>query len=383
MRIGLVVPGFSADADDWCIPALRHLVVQLALHNDVHVLALRYPYRPSRYELFGAHVTALGGGQKAKIGSAGVWQQALRLLAAEHRRRPFDVLHAFWANETGAVTVIAGRLLRVPSIVSLAGGELVGLRDIAYGGQLAHTERIKVHLALNLADAVTGGSHRILALAAPWLRGRHPDRVLRLPFGVDTHLFAPGAPCGKEPLRLLNVAALTPIKDQATLLRAAAQVQERGLPFVLDIAGNGPLESALRTLARGLGIGDVVHFLGAIGHDQLPSVYQRASIFVLSSRHEAQGMVVLEAAACGLPIVATNVGVVPELAPSAAVAVPIGDAEAMAGAIVAVLGNPERRAAMGQAARSLIVTRFALEACTGQFVELYARLSGHPAIARQ
>ena len=63
MKIGLVVPGFSADAGDWCIPALRNLARQLATTEEVHVLALRYPYRPSGYAVFGAQVRALGGGR--------------------------------------------------------------------------------------------------------------------------------------------------------------------------------------------------------------------------------------------------------------------------------------------------------------------------------
>jgi hypothetical protein len=63
VRIGLVVPGFSSDESDWSIPALRHLIAQLALHNDVRVIALRYPFHARRYELCGAQVIALGGGR--------------------------------------------------------------------------------------------------------------------------------------------------------------------------------------------------------------------------------------------------------------------------------------------------------------------------------
>jgi hypothetical protein len=171
--------GFSAGPSDWCIPALRDLVVQLAQGNDVRVFALRYPYSSARYEFFGVHGIAFGGGQRTKLGSIDVWQQVLRVLAVEHRHRPFAVLHDFWANETGALTAIAGRLLRVPSVVSLAGGELAGWRDIGYGGQLALSERIKVRLALKLAGVVTGRSHDVLDPAAPWLRGSHAPLVLR------------------------------------------------------------------------------------------------------------------------------------------------------------------------------------------------------------
>ncbi len=176
MRVGLVVPGFSADANDWCIPALRNLVRQLAGDADVHVFALRYPHHPGRYELFGAHVTALGGGEARGRGSAGLWRQTASALAAEHRDRAFDVLHAFWAGEPGFVAALVGRALRIPTVVSLAGGELARLRDIGYGGLLRRPERTKTRLALRLARVVTTGSALGLASATPWLGSRRSGR---------------------------------------------------------------------------------------------------------------------------------------------------------------------------------------------------------------
>jgi glycosyltransferase involved in cell wall biosynthesis len=127
-------------------------------------------------------------------------------------------------------------------------------------------------------------------------------------------------------------------------------------------------------LARQLGIEDIVHFLGALRHDELSQVYQQASLFVLSSRHEAQGMVLLEAAASGIPIAATNVGVAPELSPQAALIAPTGDADSLADAIVDLLRDPERRAAMGDAARAQTVTQFDVRACTSQFCKLYSTM---------
>src|SRR5262249_62386028 len=99
MRIGLVVPGFSADARDWCIPALRHLARALSASDEVLVIAVRYPYRPATYTIDGADVIALGGAERRGMSTFGLWRTTLERLRAEHRRRPFDVLHAFWATE--------------------------------------------------------------------------------------------------------------------------------------------------------------------------------------------------------------------------------------------------------------------------------------------
>lgn len=355
MRIGLVVPGFSADAADWCIPALRHLARALAAGDEVRVFALRYPHRVDRYTIEGAEVITLGGAERRGIATATVWRRALSAIAAEHSRRRFDVLHAFWATESGLVAAVAGRMLRVPTLVSLAGGELVALRDIGYGDQRVAWERFKVRGSLRLASAVSVGSH-LLMMLAKWQVGA--DRLHRAPLGVDTRLFTPVGET-TNPGRYLHVGTLTRVKDQTTLLKAFALLP-RGAK--LEIVGSGPLRPELERLAHDLGITDDVHFRGEVDHASLPSIYRGALAFVLSSRHEAQGMVALEAAACGVPVVGTFVGVLPELTTSA---VPVGGVEALAHAL-----GERAPTALDTATRE-----FSLEVCTDRFRALYAGLT--------
>jgi glycosyltransferase involved in cell wall biosynthesis len=379
MRVGLIVPGFSADAEDWCIPALRDLVQRLATCVNAHVVALRYPYRTSRYELFGAQVTALGGGRRTSLASLGLWQRALAFLATEHRRRPFDVLHAFWANETGALAALAGRLLGIPTLVSLAGGELVGFPDIGYGGQLAATERVKVRLALGLADMVTAGSCGLLERARRWLGARPAECFQHVPLGVDLDRFYPDpSPSPDVPPCLVQVASLSRVKDQALLLRTAAHLRAAGRACPVELVGEGPLEDTLRALADALDVTSLVRFRGPIAHDRVPAVYRKATLYVQTSRHEAQGMAVLEAAACGLPVVGTPVGVLPELAPLCGATVPPDDPEALATTIADLLADPSRRTAMGRAARLRVEADFNLVRSAERFQQLYAAL-GHRA----
>ena len=87
MRIGLVVPGFSADDRDWCIPALRHLARALANADDVRVIALRYPYTRARYSVDGVQTVALGGQLSHGVSTLALWRDAIALLRAEHHRR--------------------------------------------------------------------------------------------------------------------------------------------------------------------------------------------------------------------------------------------------------------------------------------------------------
>ena len=375
MRIGLVVPGFSANEADWCIPALRDLVQQLAAQADVQVFAVRYPYSSGRYQLFGAEVVALGGGTRRGPASAALWSRTLARLAAEHRARRFDVLHAFWTNETGAIAAVAGRLLGVPTMVSVAGGELVALRDLGYGDQLARTARLKTLLALRLARSVGVGSRLMLEQVGPWLGGRPTGTARLLPLGVDLERFRPAeaTPSDRRP-RLVHVASLVPVKDQETLLQAVRILDRGGISFTFEIAGSGPLGPRLQSLTTELGLSDRVCWRGAIAHDRLPDLYRRGDLFVLSSRHEAQYLAVLEAAATSLPFVSTNVGVAPELAPGAGMIVEVGAVEALAEAIATLLQEPGRRRELGQAARNRIREEFELKEATRRFRAAYEEL---------
>jgi glycosyltransferase involved in cell wall biosynthesis len=162
---------------------------------------------------------------------------------------------------------------------------------------------------------------------------------------------------------------LTAVKDQANLLRAFAIVRQTLGAATVELVGDGPLRPQLQQLATELGIGGSVHFHGSADHAALPPIYQAADAFVLSSRHEAQGMVALEAAACGAAVVGTRVGVVPEL--TQRIASP-GDPAALARAVASTLDS--RDALMVDGARERIVSEFGLETCADRFRRLYASI---------
>lgn len=368
----MITPGFSSSEQDWCIPATLDLVRELASRHDVHVFALRYPERRAHYRVYGAAVTALGGAGAAGLTRLPLFARTIAALAAQHRRRRLDLLQAFFADEPGFLAVAGGRLLGVPAIVSLRAGELAALPDLPYGGLLTRG-RWLTRWALRGAHRVTVGSRYLARMAAPHVP---PGRLSLAPLGVDTSLFRPLPPPDPSPLgagefRLLCVASLGPVKDHGMLLRAMARVLAQAPGVHLHLVGGGGLRPALEAEACSRGIRSSVSFHGSVRHELLPAYYSAADLCVLASRHESQGMVVLEAAACGRATVGTAVGILPELMPPSCV-VPVGDDAALAAALLELVRDPDARAAAGRAALERVRAGYTLEQRVPKLESLYA-----------
>lgn len=376
LRIGIVVPGFSASERDWCVPALLDLVRVLSAHVDLRVLALRYPPGPCTYSVHGVEVRALGAEQaRGPWARALLFVRALRALQRAQRQRPFDIVHALWAHEPGALGALAGASTGTPVVVSVLGGELVHLRDIAYGGRASTLNSRLIAFALRRAARVTVGSERLRLLAIE--RGRWDRRWCVWPLGVDTGRFCPGSRGDGAPVLdgapiFLSVAALSPVKDPETLLRAFARVRAQRPRARLHVVGEGPLRAHVTALAQELGVGDALRLHGACSHDRLVDFYRQADALVVSSRFESQSMVVLEAAACGCPSVGTQVGLLPELFPDS-LAAP-RDAPALAERLAAV---PAGRAAAAHGAElaARAARQYGLERCLKELLALYGDLA--------
>lgn len=363
MRVVWIVPGFSRDETDWCIPALRDLAREIALRCDLHIVALHYPYRRDIYRVFGATVHSLGGANRGGRHTLSLWRAALRKVDA---LRP-DVVHAFWAYPSG---VIAAWLApKIPAIVHLAGGELIDLPRFHYGLWGKWHIRWWMRWALRRVRVVTAGSRYLIDLAERWI----PDREISFaPLGVDRGLFTISAPDrANGPPTVLNVGSLEPIKDQTMLLRAFQRISNALPTARLILVGQGRLENELRDVRRSLGLSDRVEFMGEMPHHNLPALYRSAAICVQSSQHEAQGMAMLEAAACGVPLVGTAVGTVADLSPDAAVAVPVGDEVALAQAMISLLMEPQWQMRLRRAATDVIAREYALTRAVDRAMMMY------------
>jgi glycosyltransferase involved in cell wall biosynthesis len=289
----------------------------------------------------------------------------LRLAAFLGRTRPRILhTHLVHADVYGQVT---GALTGVPVRVSTKHGfnEFRENRGFALGDRaiasLAHTHiAISRGLAryLEEVEGFDGGSFEIVHY------GIEPD--------------GPPRPYSGDQPHLLCVGRLIPIKGHIVLLRAFAQARRQVPSLTLDIAGRGPLEPALRALAKELEVDDAMRFLGQVAPIQ--RAIEEAAVVVVPSMGEGFGMVALEAMERARPVIAAEIGGLGELVEDGVtgVLVPAGESDPLARAIVGLAGDAEAAAALGEAGRRRALDHFLQERCTERTELLYeAALNGH------
>ena len=369
MRIALVVPGGVDRSGEYrVVPALLALVERLATRHEVHVFALRQEAEPGEWMLLGAHVHNVGG----RGGVLGELRAIAAILRA-HRVAPFHIVHAIWSGPCGVAAVVAGRLAGIPSFVHVAGGELVAFPSISYGGMLNWRGRLREKLVRHGAAVMTAASAPILAQLTTLGR---PAR--RVPLGVDLRHWPPQPTLRRDPhspVRLIHVASLNEVKDQATLLRAMALLAAEGLNFQLDIVGEDTLGGRVQALARALQLESRIRFHGFMTQAQLRPWMAGSHIHVVASLHEAGPLVLLEAAVLGVPTVGTAVGHLVEWAPEAALAVPLADPPALAAAIRRLIVDEDLRLRLARAAQRRAVAEDA-DHTAALFEELHAASTG-------
>ncbi len=203
-----------------------------------------------------------------------------------------------------------------------------------------------------------------------------------IPNFVDTELFHPGAggrPEGDRPPLAVHVSNFRAVKRVPWLIEAFAKATA-GTSAQLTLVGDGPDHAASVRRAGELGLSDRVRFLGM--RDALPELLAPADVFLLASSEESFGLSALEAMSCGVPVVATAVGGVPEVIESGKTGwlAPADDQDAFADLVRGALSNRDAARAMGERARADVERRFSRDGVVSLYENLYRRvLAAHAA----
>ena len=283
--------------------------------------------------------------------------------------------HIVHTRNWGAMEAIpAARLAGVPIVIHSEHGYEVGTL-----AGLPYRQRLFRQMAYAMADRVFTVSRELREFHSRqvWLGA---DRISVIQNGVDTQRFSPspgvrqrvrqelGFP--SERLVIGGVGRMVPIKDYGTLLKAAAELLKRGVNLHLLLVGKGPEFESLQRQGIAL-LKDRVSFVGA--SDRVPELLNAMDIFVLPSFGEGMSNTLLEALACGLPLLATRVGGNPEVIEDGRSGwlFSAGDAEDLSRRLEALAAKPEIRGALGAAARVRATTVFSLEGMIERYRSLY------------
>jgi glycosyltransferase involved in cell wall biosynthesis len=315
------------------------------------------------------------------------------MLAALLRHPGLDLMHLHTGMRLGGIVRTAARLRGIPYVVSVHGGQL----DAPEAEKRSYTDPTRHALEWGRALGALVGSHRVLDDAAAVLvlgrreeaelRRAHPlANIVYFPNGVDPERFATGdgaafrsrhgIPTGDR--ILLCVGRLDPQKNQLLAVRAVAALLAHEPRLRLVIAGHVTSEEYANTLVqetRVLGIEDRVTIVRGIPIESpdLIDAYHAAEVFILPSIHEPFGIVILEAWASGLPVVASRVGGVPDFVRDGedGLLVDPGNIDQVVQRVSHLLDCPDAAMHLGLTGRTRAHGEFSWDAATARLVAIY------------
>lgn len=275
-----------------------------------------------------------------------------------------ELVYACWAYPDGWAASRLAKEYGLPTVVKLHGSDLL-LMDEFRGRTKGTVELLKnAH-----ATIAVGETLRKAAIA----HGAPAERACVVHEGTDLELFCPGdrtearrrLGLSAEGQRVLFVGNLVPVKGVRYLIEACERLKRNGLAVHADLLGDGPLELELRRHIEALGLRDCIHLHGRKAQTELPQWYRAADLVVLPSRSEGIPNVLVEAAACGTPFVATRVGGVPEIAHlTPHPLVDSGDADALARSIQTALADSTSQ-------RTIPRPRRSTEDCVDEIMDVF------------
>ncbi len=296
-------------------------------------------------------------------GAAGAVARVVGLL----RRDEFDVIEAY-GLKAGLVARAAAPLGGRPAVV-------IGIRSRHFSQGEPGEVRTRVILALERILVRTVAAYDVNSSGARDFlidAGFPGARFTVIPNGMDLPP-APANPTRTARPTIVCVARLVPLKRHHILLRGLAGLVREGSDLRCELIGYGPEEERLRRLVDDLGLRDRVAFLGRLGQAEILDRLTAADLFVLTSSYEGMPGSVLEAMACGLPVVATAVDGTREVVEDGVTGalVPAEDIGALTHALRRLLADPALRLRLGAAGRALVAERFSFERLIAAKSRLY------------
>ena len=240
------------------------------------------------------------------------------------------------------------------------------------------------HSFLNMQKKVVKQLHNIVTVSDCSRQdiardfGLQPAGISLVHNGIDTEVFKPLPGVARNPMRLMaTCSADAPLKGLRYLLRAYARLLQDYPDLELLLVSKPQPGGKTEKLVRRLGIADKVQFVNGITTRQMVQYYAEAAIAVVPSVYEGFGLPAGEAMACGVPVVSTDGGALPEVVGDAGVIVPVKNVDALVEAIATLLEDPLARADLGSRGQQRIEESFCWHVCARQMTDYYQQVLTH------
>jgi glycosyltransferase involved in cell wall biosynthesis len=297
--------------------------------------------------------------------------------ALGRRGRGFDVAIVFFALPCGPIATFLNKRWHVPYIVSLRGGDVPGLVPAI---EPLHRCLAPLRRWVNKnAKAVVANSPSLAELA----QAADPVSVTIVPNGVDTQYYRPpGNNIGVKgaPLRLLLVCRFHRQKLIPETIQWLAQAKSQGIEFLVTIVGDGPERDAVEATIEEVDMTEFIFLKGWLGKDELTKQYQQADCYLNLSSYEGMPNTVLEAMACALPVIASDIpphrGLIKHQVTG--YLVDLDRPESLIDQLTELATDRRRGRVMGEAGRQLVLTGHSWTAVANSYMALFARHQREP-----
>ena len=310
-------------------PALEKLLVGLSPFFEIVIYsqyAINKEYKRREFSIRSAPVSV-------KVGIVR-WFYLMIYFLRDHQKNKFHLIFGFWGYPAGFLVTFLSRIVNIPSAVYLLGSDAAGIKSINFG--ILHkpiTRRIALWIYRRTTLLLGISEFQKVQLSAFGI-----NDIKIIPWGIEKDNYKFIDKKHGLPLHIIHVAHLSPVKDQVTLIKAFALIAKQRTAE-LRIFGEDFLNGSIQKLCKELGVENQVEFLHVIPYNEMPEQYAWADMMLHTSVSEGQSMAMTEAAASGVLLAGTRVGLLHDLGEDCGIVVEVGDYEGLASKVLNLLDD--------------------------------------------
>jgi glycosyltransferase involved in cell wall biosynthesis len=314
-------------------PCIQELVIRLSDQYEIEV-----------YSLFPANDDFVAGSFKIFSLNKKIkwnifrWSYLIQKFLRRHFSSRYQILYAFWGYPSGPLVVLLSRLFGCESVIHLQGGDSACIPELDYG-VLCNPIKKKACMwayanASTLICLTNFQKDNLLKLGIT-------REILVIPYGPDTRVFTfANGKFQTDVVKFIHIANHTPVKDQKMLLDTFVRINNKQKSH-LKIIGFDALKGQIKRYAHQLGLKTTIEFIEPVPHHKIADYLAEADVILQTSLYEGQGIAMAEAAACGVLLAGTRVGLLSDLGDEAGILSSVGNSTELSNKILLALSQKE------------------------------------------